>query len=100
MRGPRLSSLKKVLTKDYLRLSSKSSTHRKALKTGHGKTLALQNAQALGASWRMTRLFNTMMAKNPRVSQHELQSFATGPGSASDLAPLLRERAALNDEIL
>jgi hypothetical protein len=36
------------------------------------KTLALQNAEALGASWRMTRLFNTMMAKNPRVSQHEL----------------------------
>src|SRR5271169_4134138 len=97
MRGPCLSSLKTILTKDYLRPSSRSRTHRKALKTGRGKTLAFQNAQALGASWRMTRLFNTLMAKDPRVSQHDLQLFATGPGSASDLAPLLRECAALNE---
>jgi hypothetical protein len=81
MRGPCLSNLKKILTKDYLSPSSKSSTHRKALKTGRGKTLALQNAQAFGASWRMIRLFDTMMAKDPRVSQHELQLFASGPGS-------------------
>ena len=87
VRGPCLSSLKEILTKDYLRPSSKSSTHRKALKTGRGKTLALQTAQALGASRRMARLFNTMMAKDPRVSRHELQLFATGPGSAGDPPP-------------
>jgi hypothetical protein len=97
MRGPCLSNLKKILTKDYLRPSSKSSTHRKALKTGRGKSLALQNAKVLGASWRMTRLFNTMMARDLIVSQHGLQLFATGPGSAGDLAPLLGECAALKE---
>src|ERR1700733_3208514 len=104
MRGPCLSSLKTILTKDYVRPFSKSRTYRKALKTGRGKTLALQNVQSswykLEIQWRMTRFFNTMMAKDPRVSLHDLRLFATGPGPTSDLAPLLGECAAFTLHLL
>jgi hypothetical protein len=47
----------------------------------------------------VTKPLSTRELKDPRVSPSELQLFATGPGSASDLAPLLRECAALSTNL-
>jgi hypothetical protein len=95
MRRPGFPYLRKMPTKDRLTPSSYSDARRKAPRMRYDWASNIRTVQALSAGWTMTKPLSTRELKDLRVGPSELQLFATGSGSASDLALLLRECAAL-----